>query len=513
MWRHQIRRGRTARFAMGLLVAMSFLGTAGLHAQDPEAPSSVQELEAEVRALEAAGDRSALASAHNSLGLLHWNEARYPDAVDHLSRARDIWAELGDVAALGRVYNNLGAAHYQWGNFEAALDAFFRARSYRQEAGDLRGQALVLTNVGRTYVDWEQFQDGRAFLEEALEVAIRSRDAFARGYALHNLGILELEEGDFPAARNRFEESLTWYSTDHPGITPEDAESGWALNTLGMAGAFSRAGSADDAVPLLEEALDRAEQDDHARRQIRALVQLGETHRIRGDLERSVSYLNRALTLSREVEQRTLALDALAELATVHEARQAPAEALRHLSAYQALRDSIFSQSATQRIASMEARAEAERQERENLRLLDEQRAQQAIITRQRLVGILGAAFLLLAAVLVTVLVRYNRNARNREELVRETNALLEDRNRELEALLSEVQALKGLIPICVHCKNVRDDRGFWEGVETYISNRSEALFSHSICTECGPKVYGEDWSPEAAAASASETVRADKPA
>jgi hypothetical protein len=102
------------------------------------------------------------------------------------------------------------------------------------------------------------------------------------------------------------------------------------------------------------------------------------------------------------------------------------------------------------------------------------------------------------------VLIRYSRVVRERERLVLETNATLEDRNRELEEALSEVQRLKGLIPICVHCKNVRDDRGFWEGVEIYISDRSEALFSHSICTECGPKVYGEDWSPEAAAAPSS---------
>jgi len=502
---HNIDRGWAASALIVILLAGAVGGPGYVSGQEPDPPPPVQELETQIRELEATGDRSALASAHNSLGLLHWNEARYSDAVSELSRARDIWIEMGDVAALGRVYNNLGAAHYQWGNFEAALEAFLRALEYRREVGAARGEALVLTNIGRTYVDWEQLQEGRVYLDEALSVAIGSHDAFARGYALHNLGILELEEGNFAGARDRFEESLIWYSTEHAGVTPADAESGWALNTLGLAAAFLREGSPDTALPLLEEALARAEEDGHVRRQVRALVQLGEAHRVRGDLETALSYLGRALTLSREVEQRTLALEAMSELATVQEAREDYAEALGHLRGYQALRDSIFSQGAVQRIASMEARAEAERQERENLRLRQEQGVQEAVIARQRLVVVLGGGFLLVSIALVGLLILYNRAVRERERLVRETNATLEDRNRELEALLSEVQSLKGLIPICLHCKNVRDDRGYWERVETYISNRSEALFSHSICSECGPKVYGEDWSPETVAAPKSD--------
>lgn len=55
----------------------------------------------------------------------------------------------------------------------------------------------------------------------------------------------------------------------------------------------------------------------------------------------------------------------------------------------------------------------------------------------------------------------------------------------ELESALENVKTLHGLIPICSHCKRVRDDRGYWEQVETYIRDRSEATFSHGICPQC----------------------------
>ncbi|MCE5249053.1 response regulator [bacterium] len=59
-----------------------------------------------------------------------------------------------------------------------------------------------------------------------------------------------------------------------------------------------------------------------------------------------------------------------------------------------------------------------------------------------------------------------------------------------LQKALEEVKTLKGFIPICAHCKKIRDDDGYWEQVEDYIRQHSEAEFSHSICPDCMKKYY-----------------------
>lgn len=60
----------------------------------------------------------------------------------------------------------------------------------------------------------------------------------------------------------------------------------------------------------------------------------------------------------------------------------------------------------------------------------------------------------------------------------------------ELEEALSEIKILRGILPICSHCKKVRDDEGYWNQIEAYIQKHSEAKFSHSICKECMKKYY-----------------------
>jgi PAS domain S-box-containing protein len=62
----------------------------------------------------------------------------------------------------------------------------------------------------------------------------------------------------------------------------------------------------------------------------------------------------------------------------------------------------------------------------------------------------------------------------------------------ELQDAFAKVKTLSGLIPICASCKKVRDDEGYWNQIETYIREHSEAQFSHGICPECARKLYPE---------------------
>jgi len=65
-----------------------------------------------------------------------------------------------------------------------------------------------------------------------------------------------------------------------------------------------------------------------------------------------------------------------------------------------------------------------------------------------------------------------------------------EQANKKLQLALSEVKALSGLLPICTSCKKIRDDKGYWNQIESFIRDRSEAEFSHGICPDCAKKLY-----------------------
>jgi response regulator RpfG family c-di-GMP phosphodiesterase len=61
-----------------------------------------------------------------------------------------------------------------------------------------------------------------------------------------------------------------------------------------------------------------------------------------------------------------------------------------------------------------------------------------------------------------------------------------------LEEALAEIKTLKGFIPICASCKKIRDDEGYWNQLEAYISKRTDAVFSHGLCPECAEQARAE---------------------
>ncbi len=70
------------------------------------------------------------------------------------------------------------------------------------------------------------------------------------------------------------------------------------------------------------------------------------------------------------------------------------------------------------------------------------------------------------------------------------TRQKLQESNQRLELTLKEVKELSGLLPICASCKKIRDDKGYWNQIESYIKKHSKAEFSHSICPECVKELY-----------------------
>jgi phosphoserine phosphatase RsbU/P len=71
-----------------------------------------------------------------------------------------------------------------------------------------------------------------------------------------------------------------------------------------------------------------------------------------------------------------------------------------------------------------------------------------------------------------------------------EMRAVLADKVQELAQALEQVKTLRGIVPICANCKNVRDDQGYWNRVETYVREHTLAEFSHAVCPDCMIKLY-----------------------
>lgn len=82
---------------------------------------------------------------------------------------------------------------------------------------------------------------------------------------------------------------------------------------------------------------------------------------------------------------------------------------------------------------------------------------------------------------------RFFAVGRDITERKRAEDALKTQRNK-LQRMLSEIKTLQGLLPICMICKKIRDDRGYWKQLEKYLSEHANVKFSHGICPDCYAK-------------------------
>lgn len=73
----------------------------------------------------------------------------------------------------------------------------------------------------------------------------------------------------------------------------------------------------------------------------------------------------------------------------------------------------------------------------------------------------------------------------------------LADKVEQLEKAIQHVKTLQGLLPICMYCKKIRDDSDSWHRLESYIERHSDAMFTHSLCTECREEHFPKPQKPE----------------
>ncbi len=131
-----------------------------------------------------------------------------------------------------------------------------------------------------------------------------------------------------------------------------------------------------------------------------------------------------------------------------------------------------------------EAFRRLEEMKEEDRKVLNEQSAYFAADEQKnKFLSLAGFAVSFALLLVVFYLLNHDITDRKRAEQVREKLI------KELEVALTEVKTLRGFIPICSYCKNIRDDKDFWQGVESYVSKHTEAQFSHSICPDCYKKI------------------------
>jgi len=96
-------------------------------------------------------------------------------------------------------------------------------------------------------------------------------------------------------------------------------------------------------------------------------------------------------------------------------------------------------------------------------------------------------------ALLVLQRKRNEQTLREQQDALRRANDELE---RRVDDAVKKLKILRGFLPICANCKNIRDEQGYWHAVEDYVTSRSEVNFSHGLCPVCLKQLYPDYFKP-----------------
>jgi tetratricopeptide (TPR) repeat protein len=367
------------------------------------------------------GDLAGLASAATALGVAEEHLGNLDRARDWYTLGLDIREAIGDEQGLPYSLNNLGAIKMRLGDLPAALELFYRALPYAEAIGGMI-HGVVNINIADVF---NRSGEPDLALEHSLSAlgVLRACGAKAlEGQALVGAGCVYRNRGDLERASRFFDDALV--AVRAAGSRELEAE------TLGEIGQLLRElGDFEGALRTSSESVEIAVETGVRFVEVESLINVGETHEVMGDAAAAVETLDRALALGVELGFGGLVYRAHEALARNHEREGRLREALDHYKAFTEGRNGVLGEESARKV--------------------------KALLVKQQI------------------------------ELSRRESEALRIKNEALDRALSEVKQLQGLLPICCYCKSIRDDGNYWRKIESYLSERTDAVFSHGICPTC----------------------------
>lgn len=387
-------------------------------------------------------DKRLIASANSILGITYSFMGQYGSSLEHHFVALQIRKELGLTARTIRTLNNIGVVYYNMGQYEKAIQYYQQAIDLRIKAGDPLAIIRFLDNIGLAQTKLGKIKEAEKTHFRALAIAESTGYFDGMSYSCLNLGILYSENRDYEKAIGYLRRALSLYAT--------------VSQKHGMLQAYN----------ILGEIYFKLHNDPLALQNLDSAIILAKESNVLPQLKGGYETLYKLYTRSGDTQK-----------------------ALYYLKLFSTAKDSLLTMRESNKIAELSVKFEVTKNENEIERLKSEAEISDLQVAKEHsrrnyYLGILLALVLCIPIFIVT----YRRLVKSKKT-VEQKHKELHNVHSALEEKINELHALGELIPICAHCKKIRDDHGFWERVDEYFAKRSAATFSHALCPECKEKL------------------------
>src|SRR5690606_18705285 len=417
-----------------------------------------------------AGDAVNAAEALHNLAVAQQSLGRYDLARDFAQQSTDAYRAAGDPKGEAQGYNTLALIDADRGDYPRALENHHKALALRLQIGDRQGLAYSYNNLGNMYRNVQDYERAREHHHRSVEIKKAIGDLSSLAFSYANIATVYSTMNEPDKALESLREALR--------IRQELGEERYVASTYNAMGLAIDERDPAGALEYFTKALGIRERLNDRRGIAGTLANVGDVERRLDRPDRAVAALTRALEIAEDIQAPVLLIEIYEHLAQAEAARGSFKAAYGWHQRYTDLKDETFNQQNSDRLNRLNAAYEATQREQQIALLSAARDLDAAQIARQRT---LIAATVIVAGVLGLMYWHRQRSERRYRQQA-----------EELRHAIDTAKTLRGLLPICAACKKIRDDRGSWQPLETYITARSEADFTHGYCPTCAEAVMEE---------------------
>jgi tetratricopeptide (TPR) repeat protein len=350
--------------------------------------------------------------------------------------------KLDDKRGIASVHGTMAKTCKVQGMIDKALEHFHESLRRNQECGASENEiALCYLNIGVCYGSLLQLDLAQSFYEYARKIWEKSDNRQQLSYLYNNFGCLYGEKKELDKAREYFQKALD--------IREDLGAKQGIANTLCNLGCLNEdLGDNESALDFFIRSLQLDEEIGNRRGIAYTCGCIGGIYTAQGRLDEAEDIIIRGLEITRKLKIKDWEIHSLEKMTDLYEAKGDLQKALQHSRELKTCLEEHLNEKSMEKIARLQVQFETEKKEKE-------------------------------------------------AEIYRLKNVELSTMNDELRDALAHVKRLQGMLPICASCKKVRDDDGYWQQIESYISEHSDATITHGICPECIIRLYGKDFTPE----------------
>ncbi|MCD4707483.1 MAG: tetratricopeptide repeat protein [Candidatus Sabulitectum sp.] len=380
------------------------------------------------------------ARSFTTLGTINLEAGNFAEAMSFCMKSMNIYERLEDCNGRASVHGTMAAAYRNQGSIDKALEHYHMSLKLKQECCAGKDElARCYFNIGSCYSTLLHLDLAQSFYEYAQKIWEESGERSILAYLYNNIGSLFGRKGELNKARDYFRKALA--------IREDTGDKKGTASTLGNLGSLhEKFEDNESALTCFTRSLTLYEDIGNLRGVAYTCGCIGGIYTSLGRLDEAEELIRRGLEITINLKVKDWEIHCLEKMTNLYDAKGDLKKALLNSRRLNKKLEEHLNEKSMEKIALLQVQFETEKKEKE-------------------------------------------------AEIFRLKNVELSSKNTQLRDALAHVKKLQGMLPICAHCKKVRDDDGYWQQIESYISTHSDAQFTHGICPECLVKLFGKHYS------------------